>query len=168
MAFEPKQLMSDHIASMEVALKAAYEQGVRDGIERIIAAATAPLSQNDARTVQGVGHMRAISSASAKGEVIRRAPRGLVPEVVGRMLSERPGKIVAEYEQIVDEYDSRVSTKSIGNELRRHEGRKYYRNDSGEWFPMSGNKEAGDGQQTNSPASDVQTQGEHYGTALDL
>jgi hypothetical protein len=157
MSFDPKVLLDSTIlASMEAALKAAYEQGVQDGIDRIVAAARAPASpappvaQDDTADDDGE-----IEESTFVGTVIRRAPRGLVPSVVDRMLREHPGKIIAEYEQMKDHYDARVSRKSIGNEIRRMEDKKYRRNDKGEWFPIPGNKEAGDAATNEqSPASD--------------
>ena len=169
MAFDPKRLIDENLAGFEAALKAAYDQGVRDGIQRIVAAASAPIMENDGRTGQQNAASTVNIGDKAEAEVIRRAPRGLVPKVVGQMLADSPGKIIAEYEQMVGDYDSRVSEKSVGNELRRHEGKKYRRDDSGGWFPVSGNKEAEDAADNEqSSASDTQTQGEHYGTALDL
>lgn len=162
MAFDPKTLINGTIlASMEAALKAAYEQGVQDGIDRIVAAAKSPQTLAvPVRTFAAGGDNDSdddgeIEESTFAGTIIRRAPRGLVPSVVDRMLREHPGKIIAEYEQMKDLYDARVSRKSIGNEIRRMEGKKYRRNENGEWFPMSGNKEAGDAATNEqSPASD--------------
>ncbi len=77
--------------------------------------------------------------------------------------------VIAEYEQMKDDYESRISEKSIGNELRRHEGKKYRRDDNGGWFHMSRIKEAEDAASNEqSSASDHTNQGDRYGTALDL
>lgn len=161
MSFNPKELMQQHIAGFEAALKAAYDQGVQDGIQRIVAAATAPINENDVRTVGDATPAAPATNSRQQRVVARRAPRGLVPTIVGRMLDEYPGKIIAEYEQMVGAYDSRVSDKSIGNELRRHEGKKYRRDENGGWFPMSGNKEAEDAATNEqSSASDQSNQGD--------
>ncbi len=168
MPFDPKSLTGEIVSQMEAALKAAYEKGVQDGIDRIVAAAKEPMTLSTTNKV-AIGYGSSAGAQDAKAaddKPVRRAPRGLVPKVVAEMLVEHPGKIIAEYEQMVEGYDNRVSAKSVGNELRRHEDRKYRRNDNGEWFPMSGNKEAGDGRETNSPASENTNQGERYGTAL--
>ncbi len=144
MSFDPTQYSNGLIAGIEQLLKAAYDQGVQDGIQRIVAAATAPINENDGRTKNSDNRGSVDVFDKVEVEVGRRAPRGLVPRVVEQMLSDHPGKIIAEYEQMKDNYDSRISEKSIGNELRRHEGRKYRRNEDGEWFPKSGNNEAAD------------------------
>ncbi len=168
MSFDPTQYSKGLIAGIEQLLKAAYDQGVQDGIERIVAAARAPIGENDGGTSAQQSTSLQVGD-DVKAEVVRRAPRGLVPKVVARMLEDHPGKVIVEYEQMIDNYDSRVSEKSIGNELRRHEGKKYRRNEEGEWFPMSGNKEAAGSATNETPAaSDTQTYGERYGTALDL
>jgi hypothetical protein len=163
MSFDPKSLLGDTITHFEAILKAAYEKGVQDGIDRIVQAARGPQAAHDVRVPDEKLTKEAIRRVSVK-----RAPRGTVPKIMAAMLRDFPGKTIADYEQLLHRYDGQVSEKSVGNELRRHEGQKYRRNANGEWFPITGNKEAGDGSQTNSPASDAQTQGDYYGTALDL
>jgi hypothetical protein len=159
MSFDPKPLMGDTVAQFEALLKVAYERGyekgVQDGIDRLAQLARGPQAANDVRVPD-----EKLTAVAIRRVVEKRAPRGLVPKVVAAMLRDNPGMTITDYEQMLYRYDGQVSAKSIGNELRRHEGRKYRRNESGEWFPMSGNKEAGEGRETNSPASDLSSQGE--------
>ena len=143
--FDPKKMLaeSDTIQGMEALLKAAYDQGCEDTRQAIIAAASAPVAD------------KAAFGDKVDAEVVRaprKAPRGTVPKILGRMLTEYPGRTVVEYEEMVKLYDSRVATKSIGNELRRMEGKRYRRNADGQWFLMKLDEEAGGGRETNSPA----------------
>lgn len=155
MSFDPKSLMGDTVAQFEALLKAAYDKGVQDGIDRIVQLARGPEATNDIRVSD-----EKLAGPAIRRVVEKRAPRGLVPKVVAAMLRDCPGETITGYEQMLYRYDGQVSAKSIGNELRRHEGRKYHRNESGQWFPMTGNKEAGEGRETNSPASDHDSQGD--------
>lgn len=169
MAFDPNQYSKGLIAGIEQMLKAAYEQGVKDGIDRIAQAARAPLGEQVPQPAIAVPTVTDDELEDVVDRRIRRAPRGLVPKVVGAMLRDHPGKIIAEYEQMKDQYDSRVSEKSIGNELRRHEDKKYHRTENGEWLPMSGNKEAAGSATNETPAaSDAQTKETDYAAALDF
>lgn len=164
MSFDPRSLMGDTVAQFEALLKAAYDKGVQDGIDRIAQLARGPQAAHDVRVPD-----EKLTPDAIRRVVERRAPRGLVPKVVAAMLRDYPGKTITDYEQLLHRYDGQVSAKSIGNELRRHMGRKYRRNEDGQWFPMSGNKEAAGPASNETPAaSDAQTQGAHYGTALDL
>jgi len=166
MSFDPTQYTGGLVASFEQMLKAAYDQGVKDGIQRIVAAASAPIGERDAGTSFTQSDTVGFGD-KADAEIVRRAPRGLVPKVVGEMLSDHPGKIIAEYEMMKDNYDTRVSVRSIGNELRRYEGEKYRRNANGEWFPISGNNEAAGSATNETPAaSEDSNEGGRYGTAL--
>lgn len=146
MSFEPSTDMPEALAAFKAALKAAHEKGVQDGIARIIQAAKAPLDENDGGTDDASKAVSVSPTDTSKRLPIKRAPRGLVPKIVGQMLTERPGNIIAEYEQMKDDFEfgSRISEKSVGNELRRYEGTKYRRDDVGGWWPIVEIKEAAD------------------------
>ena len=78
MAFDPKKLMMDNLAGFEAALKAAYEQGCEDTRQAILAAAGAPVADS------------VVLGDKVEAEVRKKkAPRGTVPKILGRMLTER-------------------------------------------------------------------------------
>ena len=155
--FDPKQMLLDAgtVLAVEKLLKSAYKQGRDDERKAILAAVSA--------ADDGV-----IVGDKVEAEVVRRpppptqagkAPRGTVPKVLGRMLTEYPGLTIVGYESLVGQFDNRIAVKSIGNELRRMENKRYRRDDDGRWFLVKRDEEAGDGHETNSPASDHTNQG---------
>ena len=164
MAFDAKQLMQDNLAALEPLLKAAYDKGAEDARNAILLAAGVP-----AVTGRPAPPSLITGSGAKPTDHPKKAPRGTVPKVLRRMLTDHPGKQIVDYEDMFTEYDDRISVRSIGNELRRMEDKKYCRNDDGEWFLMTGNKEAEDAASNEqSSASDHTNQGDRYGTALDL
>ena len=132
MAFDPKTLMNDptFIAAIEAGLKAAYEQGASDTLARIVAAARAPGAVEAAAptpTVTPTPSAPAEEAAGASTSYNPRAPRGLVRQVLVPIMKTMPGLLISEYETLAIAEDSRMSPKSIGNELRRGEGKAYER-----------------------------------------
>lgn len=74
-------------------------------------------------------------SDSVEAEVVRRAPRGLVDEILDQVLRAKPGMTQEEVESAVGEVDSRVAIKSVYNKLRAWEkqGRRFRRH-RGLWY----------------------------------
>lgn len=135
MAFDPnKFLTADTIAAFEAALKAAYDQGFSDGIDRVVQAAKSPLSAE--APIKGV--VQKVSPTGARADALGRAPRGIVPNVVGEMVRASPGLTIGEYEQMVTKAEPLISVKSVGNELRRGEGKRYKRDrpNGYKWYPL--------------------------------
>lgn len=169
MVYDPTALSGKLVADFEAALKGAYEQGVRDGIARIVAAAQAPIS-NHMQEPPLISFAEDVKSVTP--DIFPpKAPRGTVPLVVHAMLQDNPGKTIQEYERLYRNYDTRISDKSIGNELRRFEGEKYERDapNGYRWFLIGQKDEAKDAATNEqSSASDHSNQGGSHGAALDL
>lgn len=108
-----------------------YQQGVADGsataMKAIMEAARNATGALPAQP-QVVG-----ATLSATGTVSDRAPRGLLREVVTKILQERPGLTVTEVAELAPKVDTRVSARSVGGEMRRREG-TYYRRAGRHWF----------------------------------
>jgi hypothetical protein len=64
---------------------------------------------------------------------VKRAPRGLVGEVVELVLETHPGLTLSEIETLARDADERVAPKSISNELHRKKGEKY-RQEGRHWY----------------------------------
>ncbi|MDP3408105.1 hypothetical protein [Bosea sp. (in: a-proteobacteria)] len=125
-------------SQMKVEIEAAYQRGLVDGAaqmrDRILSAA------------QGHGGPVAIASPAiiaaaprhGGGPSLPRAPRGAVGRMLEKALTDMPGLTTTELEQISGDYDGAVATKSIGNELRRFQDKKYRRDERGRWFLIDG------------------------------
>lgn len=162
MAFDAKQFILDNIDDLAPFINAIYQRGREDARNAILIAAGSPLvtGRPVPPSLIGAGSPDGKGSPALKSPV-RRAPRGTVPKVLDKMLTEHPGKTIAEYEELAPSYDNRISIKSVGNELRRHEHTKYRRNDDGEWFLINSDGEAEDAATNEqSSASDRTNQGE--------
>lgn len=152
MAFDPKPLMQENLIALETALQTAYQQGVQDTLARITEAVASPPEHQINPPLRKIGgHLIGSNGGRVTIEVKRRtvvgkrAPRGLVGDVMAKMLTDHPGKSIADYEAMLEDYDDRVAIKSIGNELRRLEDEVYSRDDRGGWHLIS-NKETADSQ----------------------
>jgi hypothetical protein len=60
-------------------------------------------------------------------------PRGTIGPLIDRVLGDSPGLRAAEVEAKVVELDSKITPASVGNELRRYRGKRYYRDDGMRW-----------------------------------
>ncbi len=117
----------------------AYRQGYADGAEAmrdlILRAAGAPLS------IPQPPHFSEILARSVEAEQqpklelknkSGRAPRGTVGRILNDALTQRAGLTQHQLKQYADQVED-VSATSIGNELRRNEGKKYMR-EGKRWF----------------------------------
>lgn len=113
-------------------LTRAYERGYADGAENmrstIMRAAGVMDSQPPLAPVA--------ISVKHTTETQKRAPKGLLTQVVTQVLRETPGLTLTEIEARAVSRDDRISSRSIGNELRRLEGSHYRREDK-RWFISS-------------------------------
>lgn len=160
MAADIEKLMAEvgWRAKVEDLVQAAYKQGVADTLARIAAFAAdeAPAAKPAAAPAptpapQSGGQLGPIA-IEASGLV--RARRGLVQETLSKIVAANPGKTVSDYEKLVTEAEPEISTKSVGNELRRREGIQYRRDRPGGylWYPMT-QKSEGDGEAVAGPPS---------------
>lgn len=131
-------------AAFEAAIKDAYDQGFKAGVAAVIAAAqTVSLSPN-AESEEGQVDLRSSDEMASEAEEDTapvfgvRAPKGLLDEVLDKVLRESPGLSQDEVEQRVLTADSRIAAKSVYNKLRHYEktGRKYRRKD-GLWYRIA-------------------------------
>jgi hypothetical protein len=122
------------IEQMKALLEEAYRAGLRDGAARmrnaIMHAARVPEVDELAESV-GFEHHE---------ERERRAPRGLLRDVIRDALTARPGMTEMELQDAVRTLDARVSPRSVGGELRRRRGIDY-RQEGRRWFLISSIKE---------------------------
>jgi hypothetical protein len=158
MPFDPKPLMAENAVSemIEMAMRAAYEQGIQEGIRRIVSAAQGAIQpqETDAKETVPVLASRA---SEVMDEFAKRAPRGLVQTTIAKVIVESPGLSITDYEGMVLALEPEVSAKSIGNELRRGEGTKYKRDrpNGNRWFPIDYQDEGASGSLPNVPAPSV-------------
>lgn len=138
-------------------MKAAYDQGCEDTRRAILAAATAPITETLRVGDTVEAEVIPAPTTPPKPPTTGKAPRGTVPRVLKRMLTDHPGKTIVEYEAMIADYDSRIAAKSIGNELRRMEGIRYRRNTDGQWFLIVGNEEAAGTANNETPAASDRT-----------
>ncbi|MBC9033925.1 hypothetical protein IAG41_16160 [Sphingomonas sp. JC676] len=164
MAFDPSELISSSriIPGIEAALKAAYDQGVQDALDRIMAAAKQPIEEAASATPAPTPAPTPAATVKNQEEVVERAgpsaynpraPRGLVPQVLELIMGDRPGLSIAEYETLATDLDGRLARKSVGNELRRGEGSKYERRGY-RWFLQ---QDAKTNEAADTPAKDAST-----------
>jgi hypothetical protein len=125
---------------LEDAINAAYADGYIAGganmRDNILRAAQAP---GEARSSQGADFkppvLGALRPREERSDTQSRAPRGLVADLLKTALRESPGSSIIALEEWVTKADPRVSSKSVGNELRRFAGKRY-RRDGRKWFLM--------------------------------
>lgn len=138
MAFDPTKYLSEYGVSavLEMVVSAAYEQGVNDGIARVLQAAqsaVAPHVNSPTKPPQTANVADAGDSAEPS---TKRVPRGLVQSVLSDTLAANPGLSISDYERLVLSAEPEISVKSVGNDLRRGEGTRYKRDRPGgtKWY----------------------------------
>lgn len=117
--------------SIREAVQAAYARGYNDARRAILEATNIPELERAPAPAQTPD-----SGGSTESGQPKRAPRGLVPSVIQKVLREMPGTELADLEKIVPEKDDRIAVRSVGNELRRREGTAYERDEPGgtKWY----------------------------------
>jgi hypothetical protein len=140
-----QRLLSGVAATLNVAgqtlnklVQEAYKQGYTDGAEAmrdsILRAAGSPLSIPEAPPFSEI-LSRSAEADQPKLELKNksgRAPRGTVGRILNDALTQRGGLTQHQLKQYADQVED-VSATSIGNELRRNEGKKY-RREGKRWF----------------------------------
>lgn len=187
-------LMRNHYGTFDAMLReiadAAYEQGFQAGMEKG-AELTNALGELNASMKSVASQVLSITAdtrartaplIAARRELERsiaalpasdatkspRARRGIVGENLSKALTEFPGLIASDYERIVTGRVPAISSKSVGNELRRGErDGRYERDRPGgyRWYLKGEAPEAEGtpGKETSAPSSD---QGGSDGTAI--
>lgn len=130
------------IAKVQALLEEVYEAGRRDGSEATRLAilkavegqpSPSPPGEFPKRERVRVGnHVQRPNPP----EDARRAPRGLLRQAIEHGLRMRPGLSEQDLQDIVVRYDSRISPRSVGGELRRMRG-TLYRQEGRRWFLLA-------------------------------
>lgn len=129
-----EQLIVELRAEIEAAYQRGFVAGAADMRDRIFNAAQSPVAPQPDDGATG----RKTFIFYGGGTSIVRAPRGAVGRMLDRILKDKPGLTVTEIEALAGDYDKDVAIKSIGNELRRAEGKKYRRDERNNWFLIDG------------------------------
>ena len=122
---------NDHIddlaATIRKALKTAFERGIEVGgtnmRKKILEAAGGAESPVP----------KLVTPRAAGSNGLDRAPRGAVGDVLRKILTDEPKLKIVEIESKAPTVNRNVAIKSLGNELRRLEGKKYKRDDQDRW-----------------------------------
>ncbi len=136
--------LSDLNSKLRGLLEEAFERGRREGAQEmrdhILRAATAPV---DVPSVRQAPRVSAPTQAA-------RAQRGILPGLVGQLLSESPGLSGSEVERRVAAMNQGVAGRSASNELRRGLRLGIYRQDVHKhWFLAGSTGEETAGAATN-------------------
>lgn len=118
-------------------LDEAYQRGFRAGAEAmrssILRAVELPVPMEPPQfIVSAVGTGSGHATAKAVSRAMRRAPRGLLEEVVRGLLKSHPRQTLRELQTAISDTDPRIALKSIYNHLWSNEGKKYLR-DGDRW-----------------------------------
>ena len=120
----------------------AFQAGGEAMRESIMRAAQTPVMPMgspilDAKRVTSDANHLSLNTASREPiGPVKRAPRGSVGRALESVIGKYPGLAVTEIEERVLQLDREIARKSIGNELRRLEGKRYKRDRPGgyRWF----------------------------------
>src|ERR1700722_4294859 len=102
----------------------AYKAGSDAMRDSILRAAQSPIPPSNVPVTESPDNVT-FSGAT------QRAPRGSVGRAIDALLKEHPGLSIQHMEKIIALHQPEIAQKSIGNELRRMEGRKYKRHPEG-------------------------------------
>lgn len=159
---EIEAIIDDIVRLIRRALVISHNDGRDKGAAEmraaILSALKAPSPQTESRqTFLGAAGATGTGGASRSTGSIQRAPKGLIYLVLEDALTGHPGATVRELEHLVTEAEPRISAKSVGNTLRRLEGKNYVR-DGECWFlkRASPQKESAE-VATNDPSADAFT-----------
>lgn len=119
-------------------LEEAFRRGMRVGIERAKNAADTAIDllmtiERPDGEQQTLGFQVKVRPTATPRESGKRAPPGAVRPIVELALQDRPGARMIEIQNISKMLDAGISPSSISNELNRHLGTRY-RRDDGRWF----------------------------------
>jgi hypothetical protein len=123
------------VRKIQALMLEVYEAGRRDGgaamRDAILKAAEVPALRS----------VDVQPSNAKRSEAGTRAPRGLLPQVLGQAMAGGQGMTEQQIIDAVAAIDQRVSPRSIGGQLRRFRD-KVYRQEGRHWFLLEG-KSAG-------------------------
>jgi hypothetical protein len=109
------------------AIREAYRAGEDAARSRVLEAIGAQTKPSEPRPAVFI-------SSSKSDDAFRRAPKGLTKEVVTTLLSQKPdGLFLEEVQELAVGHDSRLSQKTVYNELMRGR-RAEYRHVMGKWY----------------------------------
>lgn len=134
--------IDDLLREMREAVEEAYAQGYQAGADAATASILKAAQAVSGPSIPaGVAHRRVtsvqpdmVSEDDVKRLLVQikhKAPRGLTRKVVRNVLAHGLGLPMGEIQQRAMEADSRLSAKTIYNELYR--GKGYYRDTAGRW-----------------------------------
>lgn len=118
-------------AVFQRALLEAYRIGKADGEAEVRANLMKVLAPANL-TIVTPAENRSLAEADEAGESTERAPRGLTRQVVAAILDQEPGLTMPEIQKRAVLMDSRVSEKTVYNEINREKGKLYQQN-LGRW-----------------------------------
>lgn len=142
---EIKDLLSDLGKLVANAYARGFTAGSMAMRENIIQAASAPMAVRPGAVSMAIQVTEADDTAdeAAPPAPTPRAPKGLVPAVIRHVLETHPGSTTAEITSMIKIIERRVAAASVGNELRRFDG-KLYERDGRKWFLKGQMKSAGE------------------------
>lgn len=117
--------ITDLIDMVSDAIERAFARGVEVGGNRMRAKIM--------EAAAGDGLIRHAPDQSPKPKG-KRAKKGAIGTLLQQVLSNHPGLKIVDIEAAAGAMDNTIAIKSLGNELRRLEGKKYKRNTKDEWY----------------------------------
>lgn len=146
----------------EAKVAAAFSAGGEAMRQSILRAAQGPVSspQVGDNALQRIPDPHNPSGFVTVTPAPRRAPRGSVATAIDNVLTVQPGLSITEIETEVAKLNPEISNKSVGNELRRMERKKYIRDRAGgyRWFLMGSQGNGNALQATEHPSSSTPEQ----------
>jgi len=137
-------------------VKAVYDGGFSAGglamRDNILQAASAPMAMRPGAVSMAIQVTEQPDTAKGaadvgKGVPVVRAPKGLVPATIREALLAAPGSTVSQLVDLAFFIEPRVAAASIGNELRRFDG-KLYERDGNRWWLLGQKESAGESGKT--------------------
>ena len=134
----------------------AYERGWKDGAadarHRILRAAESESGISSA----ALAPTHPASHGGQSVHPVASLPRGTLRPVVTAIMSQNPGKSLSEITRLVVKADPRISPYSVGNEVRRNNG-KMYKSIKSKWYIIAGaaSSKVADATTQNSPQGET-------------
>lgn len=127
--------------AMAAAISHAYALGAQETARKIMANVQGldiPVAPPSVTVVEAVGVATGTSVATGIAEVARRAPKGLVDDVLEMVLKASPGLTQEQVETAVVAMDHRIAVKSVYNKLRAWERQnRRFRRHKGLWYRIA-------------------------------
>lgn len=127
------------VQSIQEILRQEYLRGFQDGARQLVALEI-KVAAMFAEALKGALPAREIAVTPEKKPInhltTKKAPKGAVGAAVSEILRAYPGSSITAIEEVCAVEAPEVASRSIGNELRRLEGKKY-RREGRNWFLIS-------------------------------